>query len=274
MIRLFISHSSEDVEFASLLVQLLSTALGLRAKDIRCTSLDGYRLPGGADFDEQLREEALAAEGFVGIVSPQSMSSAYVLFELGARWGARKHLIPLLAPGLKSHILKGPLKGLNALSCDNMAELHQLIGELANTLNVDVESPAAYQRGIDAVIYHATTSETPFEGAAAPPVVAAVSSTAGSAKLQISGANEYAEAEAVITQHCEREWPDDYSMRAYCVTQQRAAVAKLIVGAPAEIPADVFTQIRRKCAREWPDDYAMRQYSEDQQLTAYRRLQP
>lgn len=274
MIRLFISHSSEDAELASLMVQLLSNALGLRPKDIRCTSLDGYRLPGGADVDEQLREEALASECFVGIVSPQSMSSAYVLFELGARWGARKHLVPLLAPGLKAHALKGPLKGLNALNCDSMAELHQLIAELGQKLNSTTESPAVYQRYIDAVVYHATTNETPIEPRPTPSATSPSLVAAAATKPVLTGADEYAEAEGVITQHCEREWPDDYNMRDYCVTQQRVAVEKLRGSLPSDIPANVFTQMRRKCAREWPDDYAMRQYSEEQQLTAYKRLHP
>ena len=84
MIKLFISHSSDDTELATLLVQLLATALVMKSQDIRCTSVDGYRLPGGADADEQLRDEAWSAECFLGIISSQSLASAYVLFELGA----------------------------------------------------------------------------------------------------------------------------------------------------------------------------------------------
>ena len=273
-IRLFISHSNEDVELASLIVALLSTALGLRSKDIRCTSLDGYRLPGGADVDEQLREEALSADSFIGIVSPQSMSSPYVLFELGARWGARKHLIPLLAHTLKPHALKGPLKGLNALSCDSMAELHQLITEVGQALGCEIEKPSAYQRCIDAVVYQSTTSEMPVEAPSASATAVGSPQKVAHARAQSAGDDEYAGAELVIARHCEHEWPDDYSMRHYCVKQQRGAVEQLRSGRPSDIPEHVFVQIRRKCAHEWPEDYAMRQYSEEQQLTAYRRLQP
>ena len=107
MIKVFVSHSSDDTELAALVVQLLSTELGLRSQHIRCTSVDGYRLPGGADADEQLRDEALAAECLIGVLSPQSLASTYVLFELGARWGARRHLIPLLAPGIKPDSSRG-----------------------------------------------------------------------------------------------------------------------------------------------------------------------
>lgn len=45
-IRLFISHSSDDAALVSLLVDLIKTALLLPSNAIRCTTIDGYRLPG------------------------------------------------------------------------------------------------------------------------------------------------------------------------------------------------------------------------------------
>ena len=56
-IQLFISHSSADVDVAAALIDLLRSALNLPATAIRCTSVDGYRLPGGADTNAQLRRE-------------------------------------------------------------------------------------------------------------------------------------------------------------------------------------------------------------------------
>lgn len=270
MVRLFISHSSDDADLAALIVRLFSQALGLRSQNIRCTSVDGYRLPGGADADEQLRDEALGAECFVGMLSSQSLSSAYVLFELGARWGAKKHLVPLLAPGMKAHALRGPLKGLNALSSDSSSELHQLVQELGAALKVEVESPAVYQRDLEAVVYYSTTREVPVP---APPLAeASATPTTGVPKAHPE--DDYAEADEVTERNCEREWPDDYNMRAHCLKQQQSAVAELRAREPADVPEEVFRQIRRKCAREWPDDYNMRNYSEEQQIAAYRKLHP
>lgn len=159
MIKVFVSHSSKDAELARLLVHLLTSAMSVRSREIRCTSVDGYRLPAGAESDEQLREEALAAECFIGILSPQSLSSAYVLFELGARWGAQKHLIPLLAPGLHPEALRGPLIRLNALSCGSASQLHQLVYDIGSILGAEIEAPAVYQHHIEAIQQHATASE-------------------------------------------------------------------------------------------------------------------
>ena len=151
-VRLFISHASGDAQIAAHLVQLVRAALNLPSSAIRCTSVDGYRLHGGADTDEQLRIEVHDAETFIGLVSPGSMRSPYVLFELGARWGARRHLIPVLVSGADSSILGGPLAGLNALSSDSAAQLHQLVAELATALGATREAPAAYQRQLEQVL--------------------------------------------------------------------------------------------------------------------------
>jgi hypothetical protein len=149
MIRLFISHSSTDAAFAGSIVELLRLALNLPAESIRCTSVDGHRLPGGADTDDHLRRELREAEAFIGVVSSEGLQSLYVAFELGARWGVGKSLIPLLVPGTPMEALGGPLRGFNALRGDNAAQLHQLVSDIARVLSIRPESPPAYQPALD-----------------------------------------------------------------------------------------------------------------------------
>ena len=72
---LFISHSSKDVQVVEALVDLFRAALPLAPEKIRCSSLDGYRLPGGADIDTHLRREVPAATAFVGVISHNSLRS-------------------------------------------------------------------------------------------------------------------------------------------------------------------------------------------------------
>ena len=151
LIKLFISHSSKDEVVAEQFVELLRAALHLRADEIRCTSVDGYRLPGGAHTEEQLRREVMEAAVCIGLISSASLDSLYVAFELGARWGANRPLIPLLAPGVEPGILRGPLGGRNALHCTR-PQLYQLVEDVARHLGTQPASPAAYERYVARIV--------------------------------------------------------------------------------------------------------------------------
>jgi hypothetical protein len=276
MIDVFISHSSQDYALAEQVADLLRAALNLRSNAIRCTSVDGYRLPAGADSDAQIRKEVLQSKAFVGILSIASLASAYVLFELGARWGAGKPLAPLLAPGLTAHALKGPVAGLNALSCDSAPQLHQLIQELGSVLAINSEPPQAYQAKIDALMYsgaHPSPKLLPESHSSAAAESAKSNNTNDVGKSSSGKSDdEYADAAAIIKYHCEKEWPKDFQMRAYCIEEQRKAAATLKLGGPKDVPEDVFESIRSRCALEWPDDYTMRAYCETEQLEGYRKV--
>ncbi|MFQ5570969.1 MAG: toll/interleukin-1 receptor domain-containing protein [Rhodothermales bacterium] len=148
-LEVFISHSGLDVKIAKRVITLIRAALNLPSETIRCTSVDGFRLPAGISTDERLRLEIHESRAFIGIITPNSLESVYVLFELGARWGARKSMIPLLACGVDVNTLKAPLSAINALSCDHPAQLHQFVEDLARILGKPLDRPAAYQKCID-----------------------------------------------------------------------------------------------------------------------------
>jgi len=165
--RLFFSHSSKDIELVTHLVDLVRSALLLTAEDIRCTSLEGYKLPGGADTDAVLKAEVEAADLVVAILSTSSLASHYVTFELGARWGSGRPLIPLLAPTLPASALSRPLSALNSLSCASAADLHQFVADSARILTLIAQKPASFQRQIDRIVSSAqavTTTEQDIAG--------------------------------------------------------------------------------------------------------------
>jgi TIR domain len=158
---LFISHSSADGVLAGRLVDLFEKALKLSARQIRCTSVNGYRLPVGADADEQLRREIFVAAAFVGVLTPSSARSTYVLFELGARWGAKRHLAPVLARGADAAVLGGPLSGLNALTLNDRGQTLQLVNDVAEYLELPLEPMAAFDAAINAVVSEANILAEP-----------------------------------------------------------------------------------------------------------------
>jgi TIR domain len=155
---LFISHSSTDIVLARRLVGLFEKALKLSARQIRCTSVDGYRLPVGADADEQLRREIFVARAFIAILTPASLRSPYVLFELGARWGAKRHLAPVLARGSRVVDLGGPLTGLNVLNLLERGQTLQLVQDVGEYLDQSFEPMAAFENAVSAVIAEASAA--------------------------------------------------------------------------------------------------------------------
>lgn len=163
-LTIFISHRSSDSILAQRLVELFEKALKLPARQIRCTSVDGYRLPVGADTDEQLRREVFEARAFIGLITPASMGSSYVLFELGARWGAKKHLAPVLARGIDAASLGGPLAGLNALRLDQRNQVVQLVEDIAEYLAAELEPAASFQGAIDHVVIDAGRTDSTDTG--------------------------------------------------------------------------------------------------------------
>lgn len=141
----FISHSSKNKEIAAAVIGLLRSALNISATKIRCTSVDGYKLPGGASVDDQLRQETQDSRCFIGIVTQDAIESTFTIFELGARWGASKPFIPIVPTPADKNLLKRPLSDLNALLLINPAEVHQLVGDVARMLGLEQERPEVFR---------------------------------------------------------------------------------------------------------------------------------
>ncbi|MFL6313381.1 MAG: toll/interleukin-1 receptor domain-containing protein [Terriglobales bacterium] len=160
-LQIFISHSSRDAELAKQLIDLLRVALPVDPIAIRCTSVDGYRLEGGADANDQIRTEIWGARVFIGLLTPTSLASTYVLFELGARWGAKLQLKPLLAAGMRPSELRAPLSSLNALSCDHEEQILQLIREIGKILGIQPHHADSYLSNVRALATRSKEAAAP-----------------------------------------------------------------------------------------------------------------
>lgn len=262
VIDIFISHSSHDVPIVKALIELLRSALNVPADKIRCSSVEGYKFPGGVTTDDEIKREVFEARVLLGVISPTSVNSMYVVFELGARWGIKKPLVPLTTSKVGIELLKGPLKGINALNSTVRTDVLQLINDLGNYIGIEPQQPAVYDDKVTKLVELSLAETLPSEE---------------EAKLNDKIADgistdEYHDAEAIIKQHCTSYWPDDYTMQRHCIGEQRAALKKLKDGKPKDIPQDVFLQIRRKATADWPTDFVMREHAESEQISAYREL--
>jgi len=129
--RIFISHAGADAEIARRLIHLIKAGLEAPTGSVRCTSVDGYALDGGDDAAEVLRENLRVCSVVLGVLTEASISSCYVLMELGAAWAFKKRAIPLIGPGISFSDIPGPFKDIHALKKDDDAGMSSLIATLA-----------------------------------------------------------------------------------------------------------------------------------------------
>lgn len=106
--------------------QLLQKAFALSTGNIRCTSVDDYKLTPGAQFERKLIRELTKAGAFVAIITPNSLQSTYVLFEIGARWGSERVIVPVQGAELTGQ-LKPPLSELDLLKSSSRGDVLRLL---------------------------------------------------------------------------------------------------------------------------------------------------
>ena len=148
---IFISHSSQDKEFVKEFLTLLRMSLRLSASSIICTTLDETQLDAGSDVNDTLRQKLTNSEVFIVILSPASIQSSYVLFELGARWGSGKKMIPLMMKGLNLGDISSPLLDRHVVKCDR-AGIMNVIENTGQILDIEPEPEYTIEKELEKLI--------------------------------------------------------------------------------------------------------------------------
>jgi hypothetical protein len=101
---------------------------------LRCTSVPGYQLDLGTMAPDALRQELGSAACVLAVLTPNSLSNDWVLFELGAAWANAKVSIPLLAGGLQDKDVPGPFRGAVGGQLTSAATLDHMIDQVEKLL--------------------------------------------------------------------------------------------------------------------------------------------
>lgn len=117
--KLFVSHRHKDEEIVGALVDVLRSAFVVDQADIRCTSVRPYRLPVGERTPDRLKRELKGAQAVIGILTPDTRESSYVLFELGGAWAQNILTCPMLASGASITDIPDPIRDINPLSLED-----------------------------------------------------------------------------------------------------------------------------------------------------------
>lgn len=156
-VELFISHAHRDVDLAAQLVAAITTAMDVPPNGVRCTSLPGYKLEIGTMPAQQLRHELSSASVVVAIITPFSLASDWVLFELGATWSQAKRVMPLLGGRIRSTDLPGPMRSMHCAELDKASSLDEFIETLGRELRWSARNAVAARAQLGILAQYAAT---------------------------------------------------------------------------------------------------------------------
>lgn len=151
-VKIFVSHTASDATLAGSLIDCLLSSMVLQDEDLRCTSVDGHKLPVGSDFTSTLLDDLDDSSVVIGLITQASLSSSWVLFELGATWGAKKNLKPLVASDVDLKSLPGPLSGRHVAVFKNKGDIAQFIEEIITTIGAKARTAAKISKAIDTLL--------------------------------------------------------------------------------------------------------------------------
>lgn len=105
--KLFISHSSDDKDYMTALVEMLES-IGMTNDSLVCTSVSGYGIPEGDDIYDWLREQFVNCDlRVLFALSKNYYNSEACLNEMGAAWITKATYSLLLLPGFGFGDIKG-----------------------------------------------------------------------------------------------------------------------------------------------------------------------
>jgi hypothetical protein len=133
-IQIFISHATGDHPLARELVELLCECFRIPSEKI---FYDQYSLLPGKKLDDQIKAALAQAEMVIVLMTPRSVFSPWVLFEMGrGHFSVRKRLVVLLANGLPHERLPAPAFPWFAVSLEAPEGVEMLVRAIAQDRGV------------------------------------------------------------------------------------------------------------------------------------------
>lgn len=139
--KIFVSHSSEDKEFADFCVDMLE-AMGLREDGIFCTSTPGYDVRLGDDFLRSIQDNISKNTTVLFLLSANFYASPMCLCEMGATWILAKRCVPILIPPFDYNDIKGAIPTKQGMRFNEANKWSMLKDQLCEFMAIE-NSPSA-----------------------------------------------------------------------------------------------------------------------------------
>lgn len=126
MTEIFISHAVADKALADKLVSFLKEAIGVPAKSIFCSSVEGQGIPLGDDFNDYMKKQIQEPKLVILLMTPRYMESWFCLMELGATWAKSLTALPIVVPPVRFSVVSSTLGLKQGWSIDDHSKLVDL----------------------------------------------------------------------------------------------------------------------------------------------------
>lgn len=148
--KIFISHSTQDSEYAKALVELLES-IGIKENQLFCSSITEYGIHLNADIYEflktQFKDFALQV---IFLLSDEYYKSAACLNEMGAAWVLRSDYTTILLPNFEFKNIRGAINpnriGIKLDSQDTSARLNELKDNMVKIFKLEPVSQTKWER--------------------------------------------------------------------------------------------------------------------------------
>ncbi len=299
--KIFISHSKKDLKFVEDIIDILD-AIGVRSESIFCSSLEGYNVSLGNDFLQSIRGELSSDVMVIFILSNNFFSSPVCLCEMGATWVSTKEHIPILIPPFDYSDMKGVIPPTKTgMKIDEKEKYNSFKERIEVFLKLNQINHSVWERKRDKILnsiddHINSSSKTKYSNESEVNLIQKETSKGRieakkdkkvieSEKMELQGKifalqkngkgpyylNEK-EIDECIKEAASESYPDDYSMQAYQIKNQRKALEELKKNRPTDIPINHYNKIRLKAAK-FGVDFEMQLYKMNQLFEDFRKLQ-
>lgn len=135
--RVFISYVHEDIDIAQAVQALLSSTLNIEKEVF--LSADQTQVLAGHVWLDRIRDALENCELLLLLLSERSINRAWVNFEAGAVWLARKPVIPICIGGMLIEFLPQPYAGMQSVRLP--LDAHYLLTSIHHHLALETEKP-------------------------------------------------------------------------------------------------------------------------------------
>lgn len=135
MREIFISHAVVDKPLVQAFLSFLKEGIGVPEAKIFCSSVKGYDIPLGTDFNEYIKSQIQTPKLVFLIMTPRYMESAFCMMELGAAWAHSHRTLPIVVPPVSFDMVTKTLGLKQALDINDSESLNKLKDFVAEAIN-------------------------------------------------------------------------------------------------------------------------------------------